>query len=46
MTLSEKIQACRKRAGLSQEQLAERLGISRQAVMGKSASSLSSTASP
>ncbi len=32
MTLSEKIQTCRKRAGLSQEQLAERLGISRQAV--------------
>ena len=32
MTLSEKIQACRKRAGLSQEQLAERLGVSRQAV--------------
>ncbi len=30
--LSEKIQTCRKQAGLSQEQLAERLGVSRQAV--------------
>ncbi len=32
MTLGERIQSCRKRAGLSQEQLAERLGVSRQAV--------------
>lgn len=32
MNLSEKIQLCRKRAGLSQEALAERLGVSRQAV--------------
>ena len=30
--LSERIQTCRKQAGLSQEQLAERLGVSRQAV--------------
>lgn len=32
MKLSEKIYACRKRCGLSQEALAERLGVSRQAV--------------
>lgn len=32
MTLSEKICTCRKRAGLSQEALAEKLGVSRQAV--------------
>lgn len=32
MNLSEKIQRCRKRAGLSQEALAERLSVSRQAV--------------
>ena len=32
MKLSEKIYACRKRLGLSQEALAEKLGVSRQAV--------------
>lgn len=32
MTLAEKIAWCRKRAGLSQEELAERVGVSRQAV--------------
>ena len=32
MKLPEKILYCRKRAGLSQEALAERLGFSRQAV--------------
>ena len=32
MKLYEKILYCRKRAGLSQEALAERLGVSRQAV--------------
>ena len=32
MSLSEKIQLCRKRAGLSQEALAEKLSVSRQAV--------------
>ncbi len=32
MKLSEKIYQCRKRAGLSQEALAERLGVSRQSV--------------
>lgn len=32
MTLGERIQSYRKRAGLSQEALAERLGVSRQAV--------------
>lgn len=32
MKLSEKIYYCRKRTGQSQEQLAERLGVSRQAV--------------
>ena len=32
MTLSEKLQNLRRAAGLSQEQLAERLGVTRQAV--------------
>ena len=32
MTLSEKIAYCRKRAGLSQEELAAQVGVSRQAV--------------
>ena len=32
MKLSEKIYACRKKQGLSQEKLAEKLGVSRQAV--------------
>ena len=32
MTLGEQIQTCRKKAGLSQETLAEQLGVSRQAV--------------
>ncbi len=32
MTLSEKILSLRKKAGLSQEALAEQLGVSRQAV--------------
>lgn len=32
MKLNEKILYCRKRAGLSQEELAERVGVSRQAV--------------
>ena len=32
MKLSEKIYACRRRAGLSQEALADRLGVSRQSV--------------
>ena len=32
MTFSEKILSCRKKAGLSQEALAERLGVSRQAI--------------
>ena len=32
MNLSEKILYCRKKAGLSQEALAEKLGVSRQAV--------------
>ena len=32
MKLSEKIYQCRKKAGLSQEALAVRLGVSRQAV--------------
>ena len=32
MKLNEKIFACRKKAGLSQEALAERIGVSRQAV--------------
>ena len=32
MKLNEKLFQCRKRCGLSQEELAERLGVSRQAV--------------
>ena len=32
MYLSEKILYCRKKAGLSQEALAEKLGVSRQAI--------------
>lgn len=32
MTLGEKIKACRQQAGMSQEKVAELLGISRQAV--------------
>ena len=32
MKLNEKILYCRKRLGLSQEALAERIGVSRQAV--------------
>lgn len=32
MKLNEKIIACRRRAGLSQEALAEQVGVSRQAV--------------
>ena len=32
MTLSEKIAYCRRRNGLSQEELAEKIGVSRQAV--------------
>ena len=32
MKLSEKIYTCRKKAGWSQEELASRLGVSRQAV--------------
>ena len=32
MRLSEKIYRCRKKAGMSQEELAARLGVSRQAV--------------
>lgn len=32
MTLGENINRCRKRSGLSQEQLAEKVGVSRQAV--------------
>lgn len=32
MKLNEKIYACRKKAGLSQEALAERIGVSRQAI--------------
>lgn len=32
MNLSEKIYACRRRAGLSQEALAEKLDVSRQAI--------------
>ena len=32
MKLNEKIYLCRKKAGLSQDALAERLGVSRQAI--------------
>ena len=32
MKLNEKIYWCRKRAGLSQEALAERIGVSRQSI--------------
>lgn len=32
MKLNEKINHCRRKAGLSQEALAERLGVSRQAI--------------
>ena len=32
MNLSQKIYDCRKKAGLSQEALAEKLGVSRQAI--------------
>ncbi len=32
MNLHEKVLACRKKAGLSQEELAEKIGVSRQAV--------------
>ena len=32
MTLSERIRQCRQQAGLSQEQVAELVGVSRQAV--------------
>ncbi len=32
MKLNDKIYYCRKRSGLSQEELAERLGVSRQSV--------------
>ena len=32
MKLNEKIYHCRKKAGLSQEALAERIGVSRQAI--------------
>ena len=32
MKLNEKIHSCRRRAGLSQEALAERIGVSRQAI--------------
>lgn len=32
MTLPEKLKTTRRQAGLSQEQLAEKLGVSRQAV--------------
>ena len=32
MKLNEKIWVCRKQAGLSQESLAEKIGVSRQAI--------------
>ena len=32
MKLSDKIWVCRKKAGLSQEALAEKIGVSRQAI--------------
>ena len=32
MKLNEKIYTCRKKAGMSQEALAEKLGVSRQAI--------------
>ncbi len=32
MSLSQKIQSCRKKTGLSQESLAEKIGVSRQAI--------------
>ena len=32
MKLNEKIYQCRRKAGLSQEALAERIGVSRQAI--------------
>lgn len=32
MALHEKIYSCRRKAGLSQEELAEKIGVSRQAV--------------
>ena len=35
MTLGQRIQMCRKRRGLSQEQLGEQVGVSRQAVHKK-----------
>ena len=37
MTFAEKLKSIRKKAGLSQEQLAEKLGVSRQIVNGYSA---------
>lgn len=32
MSLAKRIAACRKQAGLSQEKLAERMGVSRQTI--------------